>query len=390
MKIKSLSLKNWKNFRRLDDVQFTDKSYIIGANATGKSNLLDALKFLRDVALPAGPRPSSGGFQEAVNSRGGLKKLRCLNAKRDPEVMVSVVVEEITSSGNNEWLYELGFKGEGKGNNRFEVSREIVKCNDKIILERPDKRDIADSELLTRTHLEQTGSNFDFRDLAHFFSSITYLHLVPQLLKFADEIGGNRIQKDPFGQGFLRRIADTRPSTRESRLKRISKALEKVVPQFQDLQFDKDNMGHPFLKANFKHWRDNGAWQQENQFSDGTLRLIGLLWSLMEGDSLLLLEEPELSLNEEIVRKIPNIIHQILKSGKATTRQVILTTHSDALLADQSIGAESVIRLKSTEDGTVVSAPTEEEKIMLKSGMTVGETLLPAVKPDGLDGLNFN
>ena len=34
------------------------------------------------------------------------------------------------------------------------------------------------------------------------------------------------------------------------------------------------------------------ARQREDQFSDGALRLVGLLWTLLEGDALLLLEEP--------------------------------------------------------------------------------------------------
>jgi len=50
--------------------------------------------------------------------------------------------------------------------------------------------------------LEQINANLEFRDIARFFSETTYLHLVPQLLKFANLIGGNTIEQDPFGQGF--------------------------------------------------------------------------------------------------------------------------------------------------------------------------------------------
>jgi hypothetical protein len=56
--------------------------------------------------------------------------------------------------------------------------------------------------------------------------------------------------------------------------------------------------GRPHLEAIYDHWRPGAGKQKEDQFSDGTLRLIGLLWSLQEGDSLLLLEEPELIIEQ--------------------------------------------------------------------------------------------
>ena len=139
-----------------------------------------------------------------------------------------------------------------------------------------------------------------------FFGETSYLHLVPQLLKYSDLLGGQRLEDDPFGQGFLERVAQTSPKTRDARLNKIGKALALAVPQFKELRYvpDKSN-GRPHLEAMYTHYRPNAGWQREEQFSDGTLRLLGLLWVLLEGDSLLLLEEPELSLNDSIVREIP-------------------------------------------------------------------------------------
>jgi hypothetical protein len=86
-------------------------------------------------------------------------------------------------------------------------------------------------------------------------------------------------------------------------LKRIQAALSVAVPSFEQLRFKKDEMGRPHVEARYKHFRPNAGWQTEEQFSDGTLRLIGLLWSLLEGNSMLLLEEPEISLNDAIVEQ---------------------------------------------------------------------------------------
>jgi predicted ATPase len=296
MKVRQVTLKNWMNFRNLDSVELSDRVFVIGPNASGKSNFLDAFRFLRDIARPAGVKPSGGGLQKAVNDRGQLSKLRCINSRRDNEVLIEVELE--VDEDEPRWKYTLGFKGEGKANNRVTITREEVSHGDKKVLERPDANDSKDNDRLTQTYLEQINANSEFRNIAHFFSEITYLHLVPQLLKFGDIIGGNVLEQDPFGQGFLQRIAAAGEKTRNARLRRIQNALEKVVPHFKELRFVRDEIsGSPHIEANYAHWRSAGAWQRENQFSDGTLRLIGLLWALMEGSSLLLLEEPELSLN---------------------------------------------------------------------------------------------
>ena len=78
---------------------------------------------------------------------------------------------------------------------------------------------------MTQTRLEQIATNADFRPLVEFFGSLTYLHLVPQLLRYAEQIGGRRLEDDPFGQGFLERISSTPEKTRNSRLAKISEAL---------------------------------------------------------------------------------------------------------------------------------------------------------------------
>ena len=49
MYLSRLSLRNWRNFRSFD-VALSPRTFFIGPNAAGKSNLLDSLRFLNDVA----------------------------------------------------------------------------------------------------------------------------------------------------------------------------------------------------------------------------------------------------------------------------------------------------------------------------------------------------
>lgn len=384
MLISRLKLKNWLNFKKVD-VALRERVYVIGPNASGKSNLLEVLRFLRDVAKPEG-----GGLQKAVKDRGGITKLRSLLARRDPEISIEVELAERVDA-DPVWRYSLAFRSEGQGQQRLLVSKEQVEHlpTGKISCDRPNEYDKADKERLTQTYLEQINTNREFRDVVDFFASITYLHLVPQLLKHADQLGGYRMEDDPFGQSFLERIAKTPERTQLARLAKIENVLKVCVPNMKNLRFKRDAItGTPHLEALYEHWRPDAGWQRESQFSDGTLRLLGVMWSLLDGDSLLLLEEPELSLNEDIVRRIPPLIWRVQRYAKYR-RQVFVTTHSEALLGDKGIDPREVIRLEPTQDGTKVIESTEADKALIAAGYSVAEAMLPKVKPDQVDQLSL-
>jgi len=383
MLISHLKLKNWRNFKQAE-LPLDKRVYLIGANASGKSNLLDVFRFMREVSMASG-----GGLQKAVESRGGITKLRCLQARADTEVRIDMTLLEPADGGDVRWDYTLAFKGEGKGQQRILVSEEHVLRDGTVVVTRPDIEDKRDPLRLTQTHLEQVNNNLGFRAVVAHIQSTTYLHLVPQLLKHADAISGRLMDDDPFGQGLLQRIAKTPAKTRGARLRRIQQVLAQAVPQFNELRFDQDKTtGMPHLEACYQHWRPHGAWQREDQFSDGTLRLIGLLWALQEGDGLLLLEEPELSLNDAIVSRIPLMVDRVLRKRSASARQVIISTHSDALLSDVS-DAACVLLLESTANGTQVRPPSPQESSLIANGLSVSEVLLPKTRVQNADQLGL-
>ncbi len=120
--------------------------------------------------------------------------------------------------------------------------------------------------------------------------------------------------------------------------------------------------------------------QREDQFSDGTLRLIGLLWSLLEGDSLLLLEEPELSLNAGIVSKLAPLIARLQRQRG---RQVMISTHSADLLSDKGIGGEMILMLTPSQEGTEIHLSSNDREIeqLLESGLSAADAILPRTAP---------
>ncbi len=369
MIINRLIAKNWRNFQQIN-VPLRERQFVVGPNASGKSNLLDIFRFLRDIVKVDG-----GGFQKAVKDRGGISKIRCLAARHDPEVRIEIHIAD-TVDGFATWRYELGFSQEPRGHRRTFLTHERVWQEGKLILDRPDSDDNKDPDRLTQTSLEQSATNAKFREIGKFLRNVTYLHLVPQFIRYADAIQGKIIEDDPFGQGFLERIASVHPSTRRSRLQKIEHALKIAVPQLEKLEFVRDkNTGHPHLQARYSHWVSSEDAHQEGQFSDGMLRLIGLLWTLLENDSVVLLEEPELSLNLGIVSQLAPLISRMRKNRRC---QVLVSTQSDALLTEQGIDGTEVLMLTLGKEGTVVkpSSDYDDVCVLLKNGFTVGEIAL--------------
>jgi len=381
MRFSRLELHNWRNFIKAD-MPLARRAFIVGPNAIGKSNLLDALRFLRDIAM------EGGGLAKAVDLRDGMAAVRTLHARKVSDVLVGVETRGDDGAG---WRYRLTFNRESTTNQRAVVVAEQVwrlgaNGDEDHVLERPDAADRSDPERRTQTALQQTTANFKFRELAEFFRSVTYVHLVPQLLREEQSPSMTGLGADPFGRDLLERIRATPPKFQRGRLSRIQKVLKVVAPQLQELSFEVDRRtGRPHLSAKFQHWRGQGARQRERQFSDGTLRLIGLLWTMQDKAGPLLLEEPELSLHSGIVTKLAPFIHraQVAADG----RQVILSTHSEHLLSDPGISPEEVFLVQPAKEGSEVIAGALHGQIrrLMASGLLASEAVLPMSASPELD-----
>jgi predicted ATPase len=370
MRFTRLHLKNWKNFKEVD-VALTERVFIVGPNAGGKSNLLDAFRFLHDLAA------TGGGLEPAVNRvRGGMKAVRSIHAKSPALVRLAV---EVLDESSQAWSYEIEFDVDKSAGPIAppRVVRERVTRAGVEVLVRPDSADSTDELRLRQTSLEQISANRDFRPIAEFFRSIEYMNLIPQLLREGQSSPGLAPGVDALGRDFLQRVAAVKDGERKKRLRAIGKIVSKAVPNLTDLEFHQDaRTGRPHLRVKFKHWRARGAKQLENQLSDGTLRLIAMLWQLFDDSGPLLLDEPEWSLHTNILRKLASFMARIQALGKG--RQLIAATHSESFLSDVGIGPEEVLVIAPTAEGSSVRSGIDftRIKLLVEQGRSIGEASL--------------
>ena len=370
MYISRIKLYNWKNFRDCE-VILAERCFVIGANATGKSNFLDVLRFLRDIVK------QGGGLQFAVNVRGGLKKIRCLAARQRTEVCVEV---DISENGKNDpkWKYSLELVNTGGGiqNVTALVNREEVYnyyTKEKILLRDNSFKD-DDAETKKYTHLEQPTAN------------AKYLNVIPQFVRDADSIMLSSGMEDYYGRNFMRRLALLNEKTRNKYLKIINEVLLTAVPQLENLSFVKDEKGFPHVEAKYHHWRARGSKQNEQMFSDGTIRLIGFLFAMLDGNGIILLEEPETNLHTAIVAAIPEFVAKVQRNKK---RQVIITTHSYEILSNKGIRAEELVILRPSPEGTIAENALEDKAVsaMLEAGLSAADAAMAETRADNIDDI---
>ena len=361
-----IRLENWRNFRQVE-VDLGSRVFLVGPNAVGKSNFLAAFRFLHEIAV--------SGFQRAVSLRGGVARLRSFSAPETSNVVIAVRLG--SEDQPDAWAYEIRFGKDGKDS----VRTERVWKAGVLIKDRPDEEDEKDPRRLAQTLIEQSAANREFREVADFFVSIFYLHVVPQLVREPERSAGKTA--DPFGGDFLEQIAEVPPRLRNARLQWVTHVLKAAVPQLETLT-GKSNGRGIHLHARFQH----STWEiTESELSDGTLRLLGILWAhLVQPRGPLILEEPELSLQPEVVRALPQVFARM---QSRFGQQILLSTHSPELLEDEGIGLNEVLLLLPGAHGTVVrpAGSFEEVPALLGGGLTLAEAVLPKTRPREVEQL---
>jgi hypothetical protein len=364
-----IRLENWRNFRHVE-VDLQGRVFLVGPNASGKSNFLDAFRFLHEVA-------KHSGFQQAVLHRGGVSRLRNWSAPDNSDIAVAVWIG--SDDQPRLWEYEVRFRETPSGCPI--LSAEQVRRAG-FEMDRPDEADRQDIARLTQTALEQVSLNRDFREISNFLSTVFYLHVIPQLVREPDRSAGRTA--DPFGGDFLEQMADLPPDLLRERLDWMTGVLQAAVPEIERLEVNRNGRGQAHLRVQD---RSSGYWQTEADLSDGTLRLIGLLWShRVQPSGPLILEEPELSLHPEIVRRLPQLFALMENRGG---QQILLNTHSPDLLLDEGIGLDEVFLLLPGQNGTEVHPAGSFQEIvaLLEGGVPLPDAVLPRTQPQGLEQL---
>ena len=370
-------LRNYKSIGHCD-VRLTPLTFLVGANGSGKSNFLDALHLVRDAL--------EGSLDTALNLRSGLNEVRRRSSGHPRNF--GIRLEFALKSGQcGHYAFKIGALAErgyevqseecvlggiGKGP-FFRVERGQLKASSETTFP---------AVTADRLALVAVSGMTVFRPVFDALSAMGFYNLNPKVMRELQKPQEGRLLK-PMGEniasviGHLERVAPERLAIIQEYLQTVAPMVHGVLRQpigsMETLEFLQDMAGA----------KDPWHFTAHNM-SDGTLRALGVLTALFQGNrdyepSLVGIEEPETALHPAASAAL----REALARASQHT-QVIVTSHSPDLLDDSKLQADALLAVIS-EGGETRIAPLDQasRSVMLKQLFSAGELLrLNQLAPD--------
>ena len=370
-------LRNYKSIA-LCDVRLGPLTYLVGPNGSGKSNFLDALHLVRDSL--------TGSLDNALSERGGLSEVRRRSSGHPNHFGIRLEFR-LLDGKTGHYAFNVGaLKGGG-----YEVQNEECMILGKgkgpfFQLERGKLKDCSESSFpvvtADRLGLLSASGLSAFRPIFDRLTAMGFYNLAPKLIRELQKPQDGRLLKSA-GENIasvIRHLERTIPQS----LKVIEEYLQSVVPQVQGVEHKSigsmETLEFRQVMAGAIHpWRFSPL-----NMSDGTLRALGVLTALFQGNqdyspSVIGIEEPETALHPAA----SGALREALQRASKHT-QVIVTSHSPDLLDDTDISADSLLAVVAASGETRIAPIDEASRLVLKDHLfTPGELLrLNQLEPD--------
>ena len=367
------------------------ETIIVGQNGVGKSNLLDAIHFVRDALRD--------GLDQSITKRHGILSIRRWSKTRPYNVGIKLSFQKgeergeyriaISSAGGEvsgieeeaEWYGREPFPGEKeKPLVTFRFKRN---AKGEIKLDLPEspffptvRVSVPEYELL----LSQASASFYspigvyFKSLYNQIVSCGAYSIYPNRIREPQAISNQEVLADD-GSNLASIIRQMRSTTFRGQKEQLAVALRQVLPILEQINIVQAG---GFYVPVFQVRESNEGHAHNlnmSQISDGTLRMLGMLTSFYQprAPDRITLEEPEQMVH-------PGLLSVLVESGRdyldvRSDRQVLYTTHSPVFLdlfrPDSIIGA-------SFEDGVTVFSHMShrQRKIVDERLFTAGALLL--------------
>lgn len=375
--IQRVVLRNYKSIGYCD-VPLRSLTYLVGHNGAGKSNFMDALHFVRDAL--------GSSLDSALNERGGLNEVRRRSGGHPNHFAIRIDFT-LPDKRMGHYIFSIG----ALANGGYEVQKEecVVSGIGKGPFFRIAKGKLKDSSEQTfpsvtadRLALVAVSGLTAFRPVFDALTAMGFYNLNPRLMRELQKPQDGRLLRSAGENiasvvGHLERGSGRQMTMIQEYLRSVAPMVHgverKPIGPMETIEFRQDMAGakHP--------WR----FLAQNM-SDGTLRALGVLTALLQGNvdyspTLIGIEEPETALHPAA----SSALREALVRASATT-QVLVTSHSPDLLDDRSIDADAVLAVVS-DGGETKIAPLDHasRKVMREHLFSAGELLrMDQLAPD--------
>jgi len=370
-------LRNYKSIASCD-VQLGGLTYLVGLNSSGKSNFLDALHFVRDAL--------TGSLDIALNARSGLSEVRRRSSghpthfgirlefrlRNGQQGYYAFNVRALKDRGYEVQTEECSLNGIGKGP-FFKLEGGKLKGSSETAF-----------PAVTSDRLALVGASGlpVFRPVFDALTSMGFYNFNPKSIRELQQPQDGRLLKSS-GENIASVLGHLERNAPEA-VKIIEQYLHTVVPMVHGVK--RVPVG-PMETVAFRQDMAGAKYPWEflgMNMSDGTLRALGILTALFQGNrdympSLIGIEEPETALHPAA----SSALREALQRASEHT-QVIVTSHSPDLLDDASITADSVLAVVANAGETKIAPIDEASRNAIRNHLfSAGELLrLDQLIPD--------
>jgi predicted ATPase len=351
-------IQDYKSIRQCR-VELGALTFLVGRNGSGKSNFLDALRFVAD-----GLR---GSLDQAVRSRVSIYDI-----KRRGSGPTFWILLQLRSADRHIITYALTIIVHSPGS--FEVARESLdiasESGDPLAFYDVDSGTVTKSSMdnppaaqADRLYLVSASGLPEFRPAYDSLSSMVFYDFNPGAMRgFQSPDTGESLRRDGSNvASVVARLGDEQPDL----LERITQYMGAIVPGLgriervslgpvETLKFTQTT-GQPLFPHEFFLWN----------MSDGTLRALGALVAAFQFAgrekvaNLIGIEEPESSLHPAATA----ILMDALREASSRT-QILVTSHSPDFLDLLDLDSEVLLAVSSAEGVTQV-APIDQASLRI-------------------------
>jgi predicted ATPase len=375
MLLKSLQV---RHYRSLADVALGDLgplTILVGPNAVGKSNVVDALRFLRDLVTE--------GLDHAVSKRGGIGVIRQYAPRRPYQISIGIRYEDQAEDDRRlDGEYEIAIASLTAGNFRIEhetarwveIDSYYDEGMDRFVEQECEEHTFfrsAQGELAVDGAIDKKrriapdqavlGFGFHFESIgwpiSHLLSSFRFSALYPNTLREPSRPDTDRILKES-GENWASVLKALKKTTKgKAAVERVLEMMRLVMPGLEDVTV-KTVGGYLVPQFRVRDSKNAAAHDFDPvQLSDGTLRIFGLLLALYQQPAprLMALEEPEQTIHPAI---LPTLAEAFREVSEKT--QLLITTHSPHLVDLFDPGEIRVVTMKS---GRTLVSPIKASQV---------------------------
>ena len=388
--ITELRLRNWKSF--FDATLFIDPiTVIIGTNASGKSNIFDALKLLSALASPIDI------MDIAKNVRGGAEGII-----RRGEQMCNLTITMEGDKSSEQLIYEVALAFDDQRNIYIKDESLILATTKRnlVMFERKELDKMNKSLVSVALYTEGKPRYLNFSAKTSVLSQIEYVNCVRRI-KDSTLTVVNNLRKIRLSNPIPERMRDFAPLSKtiaedasdlagylanlDEELKSVTyEAILKYLKPLPDrdiksIRADKIPMTDKAMLFCTEEWT-TGQTQEQSALgmSDGTLRFAGIIAMLItaEDKALILLEELDKGVHPSRAKDLVKMLKEI---GKQKKLDIICTTHNATFvdeLGPQMIPFISYIKRNEENGCTDIHLLEENEQLArLMASKSVGDMM---------------